>query len=90
MVWIINWVSIATFFTYFFYFLIKRRASRVLYNRSESWWRIIEVIIFLGINTFLVNIPCLVIASFSVLFNNKEFERSDKNLERTRIPKEAD
>ena len=68
---VINWVSVATFFTYLFYFLIKRRSSRVLYNRSESWWRIIEVIIMLGINTFFINIPGLVIASFSVLFNNK-------------------
>ena len=67
----INYVTAATFFIYLFYFLIKRRASRVLYNRSESWWRIIEVMIFLGINTFFVNIPCLVIATFSVLFSNK-------------------
>ena len=73
---VINYVSVATFFTYLFYFLIKRRASEVLYDQKESIWRIIEVMIMLPINTFLVNIPGIVIASFSVLFTNKEFERS--------------
>jgi hypothetical protein len=38
--------------------------------------------VMLPINTFFVNIPCLVIASFSVLFANKEFVRSDKVMEK--------
>jgi hypothetical protein len=78
----LNWIGVATFFTYLFYFLIKRRASKLLYGREESWWRVVELMVMLPINTFFVNIPCLVIASFSVLFANKEFVRSDKVMEK--------
>ena len=79
----INYITFVTFFVYLFYFLIKKRASEVLYNKQESWWRVIEAMILLPINTFLVNIPCLTIGSFSVLFANKEFDRSDKVLDKS-------
>lgn len=78
----INYITFATFFIYLFYFLIKRQAAEVLYGKKESWWRVVETMLLLPINTFLINIPCLTIGSFSVLFANKEFDRSDKVLDK--------
>ena len=40
------------------------------------------MMVLLPINTFLINIPTFTIAAFSVLFTNKEFQRSDKVIEK--------
>ena len=38
---VINYITFITFFIYLFYFLIKKNASEVLYEKKESWWRIV-------------------------------------------------
>lgn len=66
---IINLVSFFTVLTYFSYFLIKRRSQEVLYHKKkDSFLRFIEFIILLPINTFLIDLPCFVIATINSLF----------------------
>ena len=64
-----TYATVCFYSTYFFYFLVKRRANEVLYGQeNESLLRIIEYPILFLVNMACITIPCMVIGSFGVLF----------------------
>lgn len=71
--------TICLYVSYFFYWLIKRRSTTVLYKlENESILRIFEYPIFFFVNAFVITLPCYVIAAFGALFEGREYIVAEK------------
>lgn len=67
-----NFATFCFYSTYFLYYIVKRKATTVLYNlENESILRIIEYPILFIVNMVTISIPCFVIAAFGTLFEGR-------------------
>ncbi len=64
--------TIVLYSAYFFYWILKRRATKILHGLElESIFRIVEYPIMFPINMFLITIPAYIIAGFGALFEGR-------------------
>jgi hypothetical protein len=76
---ILNFAPALLAVLYFFYYLIKRKAGEVLFNKeSESFLRYLEFPIIYPLVTFLFDIPSFIIAAFGSLFEEREYVVAEK------------
>ena len=69
-----TWNSIATIGAYFFYYLIKRRATPLLYGlQNESIFHIWEYPALVFVLFSMVSIPTYVISAFGALVEGREY-----------------
>jgi hypothetical protein len=78
-----TYATFCFYFSYFLYFIIKRKATTLLYGlENESFLRIIEYPIFFIPNMVFITIPTFVIAAFGTLIEGREYVVADKVISR--------
>lgn len=76
-----NILSISSTLGYLLYELMKRRANKVLYHRSnEGLLRLLEYPVMFLVNLFLINVPTFAIAAFNVLVGRQSYVVADNKM----------
>lgn len=71
--------TICLYGSYFFYWLLRRRSTTVLYDmENEHWIRFFEYPIMFFFNAFGITLPCYVIAAYGALFEGREYVVAEK------------
>ena len=63
------------------YFIITSKSSKILYNQSyQSWWRLLEIIIFGKLFLLLMAIIPQIVATIRIAMRPMTYETAAKNV----------